>query len=128
MNEYKNNYEVGATPDDNNNIRLPGSCNPEPKRGDAEYGSYKYAKPTALDTGDTGGVVGQPYLVMEATGLEGNLTLNTNSNVDTRNSGTSLNPPVGDSEVNLSRKYKYPNVHQDIPPKGNPSVQYSDHT
>lgn len=123
-----NKYEVGVTPDDNNNTRLPGSVNPEPKRGDSEYGSYKYGKATALDTGDTGRVVGQPTLAIDGTGLEGYKTINTNSNVDVHNSDTSLMAPVGDSETNLSRKYKYPNVKQDVPLLGRPNTTFSDHT
>lgn len=128
MSEYNNTYEVGSTPDDNNNTRLPGSCNPEPKRGDAEYGTYKFGKATPLDAADTAGVVGQPTLSMESTGLEGNMSISTNSNVDMKNSDTTLNPPVGDSNVNLSARYKYPNVRQDVNPLGNTSKQFNDHS
>lgn len=119
-----NKYEVGVTPDDNNNIRLPGSCNPEPMMG---AGPYNFAKPHALDTADTGGMVGQPTMQSNY-GMEGTMAPSLNSNVDIHNSSTSLMAPVGDSEINLSRKYKYPNVKQDVPPLGRPSTTYSDHT
>ncbi len=121
------NYEVGAMTDDNNNTRLPGSCNPEPTRGDSAYGQGKWnmAKPTSLDTADTGGVVGMPSMGSNF-GMEGGMSPSVNANV-------SVSGPKGEVETtynheNLSAKYKYPRVHQDIPPKGNPSVQYSDHT
>jgi hypothetical protein len=120
----KNTYEVGCTPDDNNDRRLPGSVNPEPMMG---AGAYNFAKPTPLDAADTAGVVGQPY-INNGFGMEDSMAPSLNANVDTRNSDTSLMAPVGDSEMNLSAKYKYPNVSQDIPAKGNPKTQYSDHT
>lgn len=125
-----NKYEVGCTPDDNNNTRLPGSVNPEPVRGDSAYGPGKWvmAKKTPLDVGDTAGVVGMPYMSGDNMGMEGNLRPSLNPNVDMKNSDTTLMAPVGDSETNLSKKYKYPNVHQDVPPLGRPSTQYSDHT
>lgn len=123
-----NKKEVGFTPDDNNDRRLPGSVNNEPTRGNAEYGTYKYGKATSLDAGDTGGVVGQPTLTIDGTGLNGTYAPNTNANVDVHNSDTTLMAPVGDSEVNLAAKYKYPNVKQDVPPLGRPSTTYSDHT
>lgn len=124
-----NTYEVGVTPDDNNDIRLPGTCNPEPQRGDSAYGpgKWKTIYPTNLDVADTAGIVGIPTM-QDNFGMEGTLAPSLNANVDVHNSDTTLMAPVGDSETNLSRKYKYPNVHQDIPPKGQPSVQYNDHT
>lgn len=128
--ENNNKREVGFIPDDNNNIRLPGSMNCEPVRGDSAYGQgkWKMGKVTALDVGDTGGVVGKPTVVLESTGLEGNLSISTNANVDVHNSDTSLMAPVGDSNKNLSAKYKYPNVHQDVPTLGKPGTTYSDHS
>lgn len=123
-----NKKEVGFTPDDNNDIRLPQSVQPEPMRGDAEYGTYKFGKAHPMDTADTAGVVGQPTQMIDGMGLEGYETLNTNANVDTKNSDTTLNPPVGDSNVNLSAKYKYPNVHQDVNALDNPKVTFNDHS
>lgn len=123
-----NKYEVGFIPDDNNNIRLPGSVQSEPKRGDAEYGSYKYGKTHPMDTADTAGIVGQPTLTIDGGGLEGYQTITTNSNADTKNSDTTLNPPVGNSNVNLSAKYKYPNVHQSANPLDEPNRTFNDHS
>lgn len=123
-----NKKEVGFTPDDNNNIRLPQSVQPEPMRGDAEYGTYKYGKAHPMDTADTAGVVGQPTLSVESTGLEGNMGININANVDVHNSDTSLNPPVGDSNVNLSAKYKYPNVSQSANPLDKTNRTFNDHS
>lgn len=119
-----NKYEVGVTPDDNNSIRLPGTCNPEPTMS---AGVYNFAKPTSLDPGDTGGVVGQP-VINNGYGMESSMAPNLNANVDTRNSDTTLMASVGDSETNLSRKYKYPNVKQDVPSLGRPNTTYSDHS
>lgn len=123
----KNTYEVGCTPDDNNDRRLPGSVNPEPQRGDSAYGLGKWAmaKPTPLDTKKTAGVVGQPTM-QDNFGMEGTLAPSLSANVDTNNSDTTLMAPVGDSGVNLSKKFKYPNVSQDVPEKGR--NQYSDHS
>lgn len=123
----KNKYEVGCTPDDNNNTRLPGSLNPEPQRGDSAYGQGKWnmVKPTSLDAGDTGGVVGMPTM-QNNFGMEGTLSPGVNSNV-------SVSGPKGEVETtasseNLSAKYKYPRVHQDVLPLGRPSTTYSDHS
>ncbi len=125
--KYKNDYEVGATPDDNNNTRLPGTCNPEPMRGDSAYGPGKnmFGKPGPLDAVDTGGVVGMPT-INSGYGMEGGMSPSVNAKV-------SVSGPTGEVETtydhaNLSAKYKYPNVHQDIPSLGNPSVQYNDQT
>lgn len=120
-----NKYEVGVTPDDNNNTRLPGTVNPEPTMGG--YPS-NYAKQTALGAADTGGVVGMPTFDSSGMGQEGYMHPSQNANVDVHNSDTSLMATVGDSEMNLSKKYKYPNVTQDVPPLGRPSTTYSDHT
>lgn len=124
-----NEKEVGCTPDDNNNRRLPGSVNPEPQRGDSAYGqgNWDMAKPTPLNTADTGGVVGMPTM-QNNFGMEGAMSPKLNANVDVHNSDTSLMATVGDSQQNLSKKYKYPQVHQDVPPLGRPSTTYSDHT
>lgn len=119
-----NKYEVGMTPDDNNNRRLPGSVNPQPTM--VGYPS-NYAKQTSVDVADTGGVVGMPTFDSSGMGQEGYMYPNQNSRVDVHNSDTTLMAPVGDSEMNLSKKYKYPQVSQDIPAKGNPKTQYSDH-
>ena len=123
-----NKYEVGFTPDDNNDIRLPGSVQPEPQRGDSAYHHLEMAKVgSPLATADTAGVVGQPTWD-GGYGMEGHLAPSLNSNVDVHNSDTSLMAPVGDSETNLSRKYKYPNVKQSIDPLDNPKVTFNDHT
>ena len=121
-----NTYEVGVTPDDNNNIRLPGTVNPEPVRGDSAYGPGKFvmAKKTELDAKDTAGVVGKPYMDGDNMGMEGNLRPSLNSNVDITNSDTTLMTTA--STENLSAKYKYPNVSQDVPEKGR--RQFEDHT
>lgn len=122
-----NKKEVGCTPDDNNDRRLPGSVQPEAKRGDSAYGPGKYnmAKPTSLDAADTGGVVGMPTMD-SGMGQEGHMMPHQNANV-------SVSGPKGVVETtynheNLSKKYKYPQVHQDVPPLGNPSTTYSDHS
>lgn len=121
----KNTYEVGFTPDDNNDRNLPGSVQHPAERGDSAYHHLNMAVPGPLDAGDTGGVVGMPT-VGSGYGMDGNMSPSLNSNVSVHNEGTTLNTTA--SEENLSKKYKYPQVHQDIPEKGNPSVQYSDHT
>lgn len=110
-----NTYEVGVTPDDNNNIRLPGTINPEPTRG---AGEYNFAKSAPLDTKISAGVIGTP-----AIGLGYGMP-SMNAGVDITNSDTSLNTTA--STENESRKYKYPNVSQDVPEKGR--NQYQDHS
>lgn len=117
-----NKYEVGITPDDNNNIRLPGSVQPEAIMG---AGPYNFAQPGPLDAADTGGVVGMPT-VNSGFGMEGNDSPSLNSNVDVHNSDTSLNTTA--SEKNLSAQYKYPNVSQSYPMKGGPDTQFNDHS
>jgi len=116
-----NKYEVGITPDDNNNIRLPGSVQPEPTRGS---GDYMFAKQTNLDPKQTAGVVGTPTFDGSGMGQAGYMYPSLNSNVDVRNSDTTLMATA--STENLSRKYKYPNVSQDVPAKGR--GQYNDHS
>lgn len=123
-----NKYEVGVTPDDNNNKRLPGTVNPEPIRADSAYGPGKWnmAKPTSLDAADTGGVVGMPTFDTSGMNQEGYLRPHQNANV-------SVSGPTGvvettASEENRAAKYKYPRVKQDVPPLGRPSTTYSDHT
>ena len=118
-----NKSEVGITTDDNNDIRLPGSVQPEPTRG---AGEYNFIKPHGLDAADTGGVVGQTTYDSTGMSQKGYLKPSLNGNID-------ISGPHGEVETtydhaNLSAKYKYPNVHQDIPPKGLPSVQYNDHS
>ena len=113
-----NNKEVGCLPDDNSTIRLPGTLNGEPTYSP----SSDYAKSTKLDAADTGGVVGMPSI-----GLGYGMP-SMNSNVSVTNEGTTLMATVGDSETNLSAKYKYPNVSQDIPSKGQLKTQYNDHS
>lgn len=115
-----NKSEVGFTPDDNNNIRMPGSVNPEPTFGATPS---NFAKPTNLDPKPTGGVVGVPT-IGNGYGMDGSMSPSLNSNVDMKNSDTSLN--TTNSEANLSAKYKYPNVSQDYPEKG--GTQFADHT
>lgn len=124
-----NKYEVGFTPDDNNNTRLPGSIQPEAQRGDSAYHHPDMIRyHGSMDTADTAGVVGQPTFDASGMGQEGYKYPNQNAKVDVHNSDTSLMASVGDSETNLSKKYKYPNVSQDIPAKGSPKTQYNDHT
>ncbi len=118
-----NAYEVGVTPDDNNDRRLPGSVNPEPMMG---TGPYNFAKQTPLDTMDTAGVIGQPTFDSGGMSQEGYLRPHQNANVDTKNSDTTLMATA--STENLSKKYKYPQVHQDVPALGRTSVQYNDHS
>lgn len=122
----KNTYEVGSTPDDNNDRRLPGSVQPEPQRGDSSYHHLEMAKAGPLDTADTGGVVGQPTYDSSGMGQEGYLKPNQNANVNIKGPNGVVETTY--SHENLSKKYKYPQIHQDIPPKGNPKTQYSDHT
>jgi len=113
--ESQNSREVGVTPDDNNNIRLPNTLQPEPTFG---AGEYNFAKSTGLDPKGTAGIVGVPSMG-EGYGMPA-----MNSNVDITNSDTTLN--TTNSEENLSAKYKYPNVSQDVPEKGR--GQYADHS
>lgn len=99
---------------DNNDIRLGGSVNPEPTMG-----SYPtdYAQPGSLDTKTTGGVIGQPN-------IGGDYVPVPNKTADTTNSDTSLN--ITSSQENLSAKFKYPNVSQDVSDKGR--NQFEDHS
>lgn len=122
----KNTYEVGVTPDDNNDRRLPGSCNPEPVRGDSAYGPGKYnmAKPTPLDVADT--IVVGKVTMDSGFGMEGSMRPSLNSKVDINNSDTTLMATA--SNENLSKKYKYPQIHQSVPLAGLPGVQFEDHS
>lgn len=118
-----NKAEVGITADDNNDRRLPGSIQPEPTIGATPS---NFAKQTPLDSADTGGVVGRPTFDDSGMSQEGYLRPHQNANVNVKG-------PTGEVETtydhaNLSAKYKYPNVKQDIPPLGRPSTTYSDHT
>lgn len=119
-----NKYEVSDEEVErpSNDTRLGGTCNPEPIRS---AGQYEFAKPTSLDAADTGGPVGKPTMGTDF-GMEGAQAPSLNPNVDVHNSDTTLMATA--SEENLSRKYKYPNVKQDIGPKGRPGVQFEDHT
>lgn len=110
-----NTYEVGAGRDDANNIRLPGSLQPAPTRNP----SSDFAKPGSLDAADTGGVVGIARMGGDY--------------VPAPTKSASVTGPTGEVETtynheNLSARYKYPRVHQDIPAKGNPKTAYSDHS
>lgn len=117
-----NQSEVAYTPEDNNNIRLGGSVNPEPTMGAT---NSDFAKNTSLDAADTGGVVGIPT-IDSGYGMDGSMAPSLNANVDMKNSDTTLMATA--STENLSAKYKYPNVSQDVPPKGRPSVSFNDHS
>jgi hypothetical protein len=98
-NEYKNEVEK------EHGIYFSESKVGEPERGDSAYGPgrWEMAKPTPLDAKSPvmGGEVkmGQGYIP------------NTNANVDTRNSDTTLN--ITASEENRSKKFKYPQKGQD---------------
>ncbi len=113
--EAQNKVEVAYTPETNNNTRLGNSVNPEPTMG---AGEYNFAKPTGLDVKGTAGNVGTPSMG-EGYGMPA-----MNSNVDITNSDTTLN--ITNSEANLSKKYKYPQVSQDVPEKGR--NQFGDHS
>ncbi len=63
----KYDYEVGATPDDNNNTRLPGTCNPEAQRGDSAYHHLEMA-------GSANVSVSGPKGLVETTASEQNLS------------------------------------------------------
>ncbi len=121
-----NKYEVGFTPDDNNNIRLPGSVQPEPMRGDSDYHHLNMAVPGKLDAADTGGVVGKVTVDYSGMGQEGTYKPSLNSNVSVKNEGTSLNTTA--SNENLSKKYKYPQFHQSVNPLDDPRVTFNDHS
>lgn len=116
----KNTYEVGVTPDDNNDRRLPGSVQPEPQRGDSSYHHLEMAKAGPLDTADTGGVVGMPSVGADY--AMGGIMKSASTAGPTGVVETTA------SEENRAAKYKYPTVSQDIPPLGNPKTQYSDHS
>lgn len=110
-----NKYEVGVTSDDNNDTRLPGSVQPAPTMSP----SSNFAQPGMLDAADTGGVIGLPKVGGDY--------------VPAPYKTASVTGPTGEVETtynheNLSAKYKYPNVHQDVPELGKPSTTYSDHT
>ncbi len=110
----KNTYEVGVTPDDNNNIRLPGSVQPEPTMGAT---SSDFGKSTPLDGKNTAGVIGTPSIGGDY--------------VPTPMKSASVTGPTGLVETtynheNLAAKYKYPRVSQDVPEKGR--NQFSDHS
>lgn len=101
--------EVGCIDDDGNNIRLPSSVQPEPTMGN----SSDYAKSTALDVGDTAGIIGKPKIGDDY--------------VPPPMKSASVTGPKGEVETtynheNLSAKYKYPNVSQDVPPLGKPNT------
>ncbi len=117
----KNKYEVGCVDDDTNDIRLPGSVQPEPKRGNYAYGAENAnpAKPTPLDTMNTAGVIGQPHIGGDY--------------VPTPQKTASVTGPTGlvetwASNENLSKKYTYPQTSQDIPSLDNPRTQGSNLT
>jgi len=116
-----NKYEVGVTPDDNNDIRLPGSVQPEAQRGDSAYHHLEMAKAGPLDAKSTGGMVGM--VGMPTVGVVPGMP-NMNANVDMTNSDTTLMATA--STENLSRKYKYPNVSVDMPEKAR--GQFADHS
>jgi hypothetical protein len=115
-----NKYEVGFMRDDNNDIRLPGSLQPEAVMGS---GPYDFAKPGSLDPKPTGGVVGTPT-IDSGYGMEGSVSPSLNPNVDTKNSDTSLNTTY--EHVDRSAPYAYPRVTQDAPEKGRD--QFADHS
>lgn len=114
------NNEVGWA--DNGPQRLPQSVVGEAQRGDSAYGpgANNFAKPGMLDVGDTGGIVGKPSVGGDY--AFGGIT-----------KSASVAGPIGEVETtynheNLSAKYKYPNVHQDVPTLGKPATTFSDHT
>lgn len=111
----KNTYEVGFIPDDGNDSRLPGSVQPAPTMNP----SSDYAQPGPLDVADTGGVIGVPTVGGDY--------------VPVPIKTASVTGPTGlvgttASNENLSKKFKYPQVHQDVPPKGGPDVAFNDHS
>lgn len=110
-----NKYEVGVTPDDNNDMRLPNSVQPEPVMGATDS---NFGQAGSLDVVDTI-VVGKTHIGEDY--------------VPVPRKTASVTGPMGVVETtydhsNLSAKYKYPNVSQDIPPAGKPVVQYNDHS
>ncbi len=79
--------------------------------------SSDYAKPGNLDSKNTAGIIGQPHIGGDY--------------VPVPMKTASVTGPTGlvettASNENLSAKYKYPNVHQDVPALGN--NQYEDHS
>ena len=91
----------------------------EPERGDSAYGTNEYAKNTPLDVADTGGVVGMPS-------IGGDYAFNSLAKGAGDTSGAHGVVETTASQEKLSAKYKYPNVHQDVPEKGR--GQFEDHT
>lgn len=88
-----------------------------PRRGDSAYTTNEHAVPGPLDTKTTGGVVGQPGVGQ--------------AYIPTLSSNVSVSGPTGEVETtynheNLSAKYKYPRVSQDVPAKG--QNQFEDHS
>lgn len=100
MNPEKTNSVVGAA-----------------KRGDSAYTTNEHAVPGPLDTKTTGGVIGQPHVGGDY--------------VPVPTKSASVTGPKGEVETtynheNLSAKYKYPRVSQDVPEKGR--NQFEDHS
>ena len=110
-----NTKEVGCIEEPSNEIRLPGSVNPEFVRG---AGNFDFAKSTPLDANETAGVIGKP-------------TIGLGYGMPSMNANVDINGPTGEVDTtydhaNLSKKYKYPQVHQDVPSLGR--NQYNDHS
>ncbi len=82
----------------------------ETKRGNDPYGDSDFAKAPVLQTKTTGGVVGQPSVGGDYAFVGIQKT-------------ASVDGPHGEVETtydhaNLSKKFKYPQVSQDVPAKG----------
>lgn len=73
-------------------------------------GGMDIIKSRKLDTKDTGGVIGQPTIADDGT------TLIATKSAPTTNPDTDLNGTY--DHANLSAKYKYPRVSEEIPDKG----------
>jgi hypothetical protein len=89
----------------------------EPKRGDSAYGTNDYAKSTPLDTKTSAGIIGTPHIGGDY--------------VPVPMKTASVTGPIGlvettASNENLSKKYKYPQVHQDLTPLE--KNQFEDHS
>ncbi len=106
--------EVGITPDDNNDQRLPGSVNPAPTNSP----SSDFAKAEPLYSQETTGVIGVPS-------IGGDYAMGGIQKTASVTGPTGLVETTASTE-NLSKKYKYPQVSQDIPKFGNPSNTFDD--
>lgn len=103
--------EVRFTSDDGNDIRLPGSVNHAPRRGNDAYGEPNFAKDTPLDA--------KPTVQMGKPSIGGDYAF---TGIDKNASTTGAHGVVETTynHENLSKKFKYPQKSQDTVPQDIP--------